>query len=312
MVPGGSVQASIPVRYRGPVLTRRGLLSAGVLAGLSAASGCVRRDPTVGDRSVAPTAPTFPPPVDLARHAAAQAGLAALVGSGAGGAERLGAFRARAAQDLAHQAETLSPGTNPAAATGDLSSGCREAAEQHLSADASGLQAARLASAAAYAAAVGALAEAGTPRVQGGKVSAPTVPSPGDAQAMSSLVTELYPAVHALEAVLPRLDPADRPWAATTLQQHLAARQQLLGELARRSLRAPAPEPAYALGSLADAGAALALVTRAQQAVLPAACRLVRTTGASEIRRLGGEVLQQATVALALAGGDLATWPGWA
>lgn len=311
MVPGRSVQASIPVRYRGPVLTRRGLLSAGVLAGVSAVSGCVRRDPTVGDRTVAPTVPTSPPAVDLARHAATQAGLAALVAAGTGGAERLGGFRARAAQDLADQAEILSPGPKAAAPAGDLASGCRGAVEQHLSADATGLPAARLASAAAYAAAVGALAEAGTPRVPGAAVSAPTVPSPGDAEAMSTLVTALYPAVHAIEAVLPRLDPVDRSWAGATLQQQLAARQQLLGELARRSLRAPAPEVAYELGSLADAGAALVLVARVQEAVLSAACRLVRTTGTSEMRRLGGDVLQQATVALALAGGDLATWPGW-
>lgn len=304
------MQASIPVRYGGPVLTRRALLAAGVAGGVLAGTGCSARDPSVAPTTASPTvaAPASAPVLD--RHAALQAGLAAAIGTEEGA--RLGAFRDRAARDLARQADVLSPGAVPSAPTQDLPAACRAVAEEHLAAAARGVAASRLASAAAYAAAVGSLAEVGTPRVPAASSSSETVPSPGDAEAMAGLLTRLHPAVHALQAALPRLAEEDRAWARTTLEQQQTARQVLHAELVARSLRAPVAEVAYRTGPLTSPEDATTLVSRVQESVLPAACQLVRTTASPELRRLGGEVLQQATVAVARCGGALATWPGWA
>jgi hypothetical protein len=85
-----------------------------------------------------------------------------------------------------------------------------------------------------------------------------------------------------------------------------------MGELGRRSLRAPAAEVAYDTGNPTDARQALDLVARVEQAVLAPACALVRTTGSEELRLLGGTVLRDATVAVARSGGALSGWPGWA
>lgn len=291
-----------------PVLTRRGLLATAVLGALLGGSGCVRRDPTVAGSPAVPTVSSPPAGADPARHAAVQAALA----SAAPGATALGAFRQRATDDLTAQAELLAPGTSAPAAAGDFAAACRAAASTHLSAVAQGEAAARLASAGAYAAALASLAGASTPRVPAPAASGGALPVVDDAEAMIGLLLQLYPAVYALEAALPALADADRGWARTALEGHLTARQELQAELGRRSLQAPAAEVAYETGRPAGPEEALALVARVEQAVLPAAGRLVRASGEQALRRVGGAVLADATVAVARAGGELPTWPGWA
>lgn len=291
-----------------PVLTRRGLLATAVLGALAGGSGCVRRDPTVGDTPVVPTVSSPPAEADLTRHGATQAALAAA----AAGASALGGFRQRATDDLSAQAELLAPGASAPAAAGDFATACRAAASAHLSAVAQGEPAARLASAGAYAAALASLAGAGTPRVPAPAGQAGSLPAVDDAEAMTGLLLQLYPAVYALEAALPALADADRGWARPAMEGHLTARQELQAELGRRSLQVPAAEVAYETGRPAGPEDALALVARVEQAVLPAAARLVRASGEQGLRRLGGEVLADATVAVARAGGELPTWPGWA
>ena len=285
-------------------------MTAAALGVLAVGSGCVR-DPTVGDQQVAPSVSGPGAGTDLARHAAIQASLAAAAAGGAGGSQRLGAFRQRAALDLAAQAELLAPGASSPAAAGDFAIACRTASDQHLAADAHGITAARLASAGAYAGGLASLTAAATPRVPTQAESAESVPVLGDAEAMTGLLLQLYPAVYALEAALPWLAAEDAGWARTTLDGHLTARQVLLAELGRRSLRAPGAAVAYETGALAGAQDALGLVARVEAAVLPAACRLVRATGAEELRRTGGTVLRDATVAVARSGGALPVWPGW-
>lgn len=248
---------------------------------------------------------------DLGRHAAIQAALAAAAAGGAGGSLRLGAFRQRASLDLAAQAELLAPGVSSPAAAGDFATACRIASDQHLAAAAHGTTAARLASAGAYAGALASMAAAASPRVPTEATSADTVPAIGDAEAMTGLLLQLHPAVYTLEAALPLLAAEDAGWARATLDGHLTARQELLAELSRRSLRAPAAAVAYDTGALASAEDALGLIARVEAAVMPAGCRLVRATGEEALRRSGGTVLREATVAVARAGWALPVWPGW-
>ncbi|SDB91225.1 protein of unknown function [Raineyella antarctica] len=280
---------------------------------MAGASGCVRRDPTVAAGEVATGTATPPPPApDLARHAAAQAALASAAAAGTAGSNRLGAFRLRAAHDLAAQAELLAPGTASPGAPGDFATAARAAAADLLAAPARGTTAARLASAGAYAGAVGALASTDAPRTPTEAASADTVPAGGDAEAMTGLLLQLYPAVYALETALALATADDAGWIRTTLDAHVTARQELLAELARRSLRAPVAEVAYDVGEPAGPEDAIRLVARVEASVLPAACRLVRATVEERLRALGATVLHDATVATALAGGALPTWPGWA
>lgn len=282
------------------------------LGALLGGSGCVRRDPTVADRQAVPTVPSPVADADPARHAALQAALAAAAAGDAAGTAGLGGFRQRAVDDLGAHAELLAPGVTSPAADGDFAAACRAAASTHLAAGARGELGARLASAGAYAAALASLATAGTPRVPTGAASSEALPALDDAEAMSGLLGQLYPAVYALEAALPALAPQDAGWARTTLEGHLTARQELVAELWRRSLHAPAAEVAYQTGRPAGPLEAIELVARVEQAVLPAACRLVRASDELSLRRLGGSVLVEATVAVARAGGALPTWPGWA
>ncbi len=294
------------------MLTRRGLLTAAVLGALTT-SGCVRRDPTVAPRpSAVPLTPdTTPAPLDLAHHAALQAALAAAAQAGRPDTERLGALRQRAARDLAAQAELLAAGVSAPAAGGDFSAACRAAAEDHLAAEATGTTAARLASAGAYAAAVGSLAGAATPHLPTEAPSADELPVTGDAVAMTGLLLQLHVAVFTLETMLPLLSGEDEAWARTTLEGQVAARTALESELASRSLAVPPPEVAYDVGRPTGAGEALALVASVEQAVLPQACLLVRAAEEPALRRLGGSVLHDATIAVARAGGALPAWPGW-
>lgn len=282
----------------------------GVLVG---AAGCSRRDPSVTGRpSAVPSVTTAAAAVDPAPYASLAAGLAAAVRGGAAGADRLGSFRDRAATAFDSQATVLAAGTTGSAPGGSLSDAAGSAAARFLAAPARGVVAARLASAGAYAAAVGSLAGATAPRTPVDATSADTISALGDAEAMTALLEQLHAAVFATEAAVAQLSGEDAQWAKALLTGHLATRDGLAAELGRRSVRVPVAAVAYDIGRPTDTTSAVALLARVEAAVLPDACRLVRAATGETVRTLGASALEDATVAVARAGGALPVWPGWA
>ncbi len=295
------------------MVTRRGILLAALGGVLAAATGCSPRDPTVTGRpSAVPSGSGAPGGVDGARYASLAAGLAAAVRGGATGTDRLGGFRDRAAAAFDAHAAFFAAGTGGTAPGGSLSDAAGSAASTFLAAAARSTTAARLAAAGAYAAAVSSLAGATSPRTPVDATSADSVPSLGDAEAMTALLVQLHAAVFAIEAAIAHLSGADATWARALLDGHRAARDGLAAELGGRSLRVPAAQVAYDIGRPTDTAGAVALLARVETAVLPDACRVVRAATDETVRLLGASTLEDAAVAVARSGGGLPVWPGWA
>lgn len=281
-------------------------------------SGCVRRDPTMQSHPEQPPTASPPPPApDWAAHADLSAGLAAAVradGSALGSfAERAAAACDLHARVLEEVATGESSGSAPAPepASGGLPDRAAGVARAHLDAAALGSPAARLASAGAYAAALAALAGADAPRTPAEAQPIDALPRRGEAQAARDLVAQLHPAIFAAETSLGHLSGDEAAWLRGALAAMREARQSLEGALDQRDVPVPAPAPAYEVGTIPDAGAAVALAADTLPDVLPAAACLVQSAGDAHLQGIGKDVLQAVTVAVARAGGPLSAWPGW-
>jgi len=296
------------------VLTRRRLLVTGLvgvgLAGIGgAASGCARRDPTLTGRpSPSPVETPPPSPADLAEHAGLEAGLASAAGRTSG----LGSFAPRATDDFTAHARLLADSDRvEAAGSGSFADRAEHAARAHLAATASGETAARLASAGAYAAACAAVVQGSGRRIPEAADSVDGLAVLGDADALVVLLRQLHAAVFVADTALGHLTGSDAAWLTSVGTAHRASRYVVAAELDRRGWPVPAPEVAYDVGTVADAGDALALVVRTEAAVAPDACRAVRAVADQSLRATTAGVLRDVTVAAVRAGGSLPTWPGW-
>ncbi len=137
----------------------------------------------------------------------------------------------------------------------------------------------------------------------------PSTATSATRDALGRLITDAHAAVYGYGVVAARVADADRDRAETAWQQHGSALDVYIAALLDAGGRPPAAAPAYDLEPPADAGAAVALAARIEQAMT---VRLLSTLAQTDppLRRRIAEDAVRAVRATAAWGGEVAPLPG--